>query len=55
MPAYTMCHAMEKLKLLRVVIREEFSRSRCEILIRDIEAAVSSLDRLNAQSIQHAR
>lgn len=43
-PAYTMAHAMEKLKLLRVVVREDFSRNRCEILIRDINAAIASLD-----------
>lgn len=35
---------VEKIKMLRVVVREDFSRSRCEILVRDIVAALHFLD-----------
>lgn len=54
-PAYTMAHAMEHLKLLRVVVREDFSRNRCEILVRDIIAAIASLDHWDAKEAEHHR
>jgi hypothetical protein len=31
----------ENMKLLRVVVREDFSRSRCDIFLRDLKDAVS--------------
>jgi hypothetical protein len=34
--AYTMAPNAGTLKLLRVVVREDFSRHRCEIFIRDL-------------------
>jgi glutamate decarboxylase len=50
-----MAHAMEHLKLLRVVVREDFSRNRCEILVRDINAAIASLDHWDAKEVEHHR
>lgn len=50
-----MAHAMEHLKLLRVVVREDFSRNRCEILVRDINAAIESLDHWDAKEVEHLR
>lgn len=36
----------DKLKLLRVVVREDFSRSRCETFIRDLTAVRLLVHRL---------
>ncbi|KAI8098516.1 glutamate decarboxylase [Halteromyces radiatus] len=54
-PAYTMAPKLEHKKLLRVVVREDFSRSRCEILIRDIVAAMKSLDLIDQKTIEAYR
>lgn len=42
---------VEHIKMLRVVVREDFSRSRCEILLKDIVAALSALDAADELSI----
>ncbi|KAK3080098.1 hypothetical protein LTS18_003127 [Coniosporium uncinatum] len=42
----------EKLKLMRVVVREDFSRSRCDALIVDIKMAVEHLDSLDQEQIK---
>ncbi|THH16691.1 hypothetical protein EW146_g3992 [Bondarzewia mesenterica] len=52
-PAYTMAPHAEKLKLLRVVVREDFSRHRCETFIRDLTAAVKSLDEMPKEVADH--
>ncbi|ORZ01684.1 glutamate decarboxylase [Syncephalastrum racemosum] len=52
-PAYTMAPKLEHLKMLRVVVREDFSRSRCEILVRDIIAALKSLDTLDEKAVEN--
>jgi len=39
-PAYTMAPPCEKLKLMRIVVREDFSRSRCDALIADFKVSV---------------
>lgn len=54
-PAYTMAPNVQHLKMLRVVVREDFSRSRCEIFVRDILAAVQSLDEADAIAIENKR
>jgi glutamate decarboxylase len=51
-PAYTMAPHSEKLKLMRVVVREDFSKSRCDALISDIKLAVSTLDRLDEKKVK---
>lgn len=45
----------EDVKLLRVVVREDFSKSRCDLLIRDILAVVKTLDAQDAKTIQETR
>lgn len=42
-PAYTMAPHSEKLKLMRVVVREDFSRSRCDALISDMKLVLETL------------
>ncbi|KIW04809.1 glutamate decarboxylase [Verruconis gallopava] len=51
-PAYTMAPHSEKLKLMRVVVREDFSKSRCDALICDIKFAIQTLDRLDEEKVK---
>ncbi|KAL5115499.1 hypothetical protein ACEQ8H_006640 [Pleosporales sp. CAS-2024a] len=51
-PAYTMAPHSEKLKMLRVVVREDFTRSRCDALIGDFKLALQTLDQLDEKKIQ---
>jgi len=43
-PAYTMAPHTESLKLLRVVVREDFSMHRCETFLRDLKSAIAQLE-----------
>jgi glutamate decarboxylase len=51
-PAYTMAPHSDRLKLMRVVVREDFSRSRCDSLVTDIKLALQTLGEMDKQSIQ---
>lgn len=51
-PAYTMAPHSEKLKLMRVVVREDFSRSRCDQLVADIKMAVQTLDGMDDKRLK---
>ncbi|KAF2028894.1 glutamate decarboxylase [Setomelanomma holmii] len=51
-PAYTMAPHSEKMKMLRVVVREDFTKSRCDALIADFRLAIQTLDQLDAKKIQ---
>ena len=51
-PAYTMAPDAGKLKLMRVVVREDFSRSRCDSLVADIKMAVETLEKMDAATIE---
>ena len=51
-PAYTMAPHSEKLKLMRVVVREDFSRSRCDALIKDIGIVLETLKEVDAQWVK---
>ena len=42
-PAYSMAASCHKLKLLRVVCRCDFSRSRCDRLIEDMQLVLKAL------------
>ncbi|KAG0744636.1 hypothetical protein G6F57_009144 [Rhizopus arrhizus] len=54
-PAYTMAPNVEHIKMLRVVVREDFSRSRCEILVKDIIAALRALDTSDKEAVAKRR
>ncbi|KAJ5707412.1 hypothetical protein N7488_007213 [Penicillium malachiteum] len=43
-PAYTMAPHSEKLQLMRVVVREDFSMNRCDSLLTDIKLALQTLE-----------
>lgn len=45
-PAYTMPKAIEKMVVMRVVVRREFSRDMADMLLSDIRQAVKELDML---------
>lgn len=47
-PAYTMAPHSEKMKLMRVVVREDFSRSRCDALIKDFKLVLDELKKTDA-------
>jgi glutamate decarboxylase len=51
-PAYTMAPNSEELKLLRVVVREDFSKSRCDQLLADFKLCVQVLDDMDAKQIK---
>ncbi|KAI9877799.1 MAG: hypothetical protein M1830_002770 [Pleopsidium flavum] len=51
-PAYTMAANATKLKLVRIVCRNDFSRSRCDSLIADVKAAVERLEKMERVTIQ---
>ena len=42
----------EKLKLMRVVVREDFSRGRCDSLISDIRAAVLTCRKMDPADLK---
>jgi len=51
-PAYTMAPHTDKLKMLRVVVREDFTKSRCEMLICDIRLSQQLLNDMDKESIR---
>jgi glutamate decarboxylase len=51
-PAYTMAPHTEQMKMLRVVVREDFSKSRCDTLIHDIKLCVGLLENADAETIK---
>ncbi|KAF3911051.1 hypothetical protein AA313_de0203743 [Arthrobotrys entomopaga] len=55
-PAYTMAPHSDQLKLMRVVIREDFTKPRCDQLIIDLKHAVETLDSMEPKEIEkHAQ
>jgi glutamate decarboxylase len=51
-PAYTMAPKTKDLKMLRVVVREDFSKSRCDQLLSDIKLCVGVLDNMDQLEIE---
>ncbi|KAF3482581.1 glutamate decarboxylase [Arthroderma uncinatum] len=51
-PAYTMAPHSEKLKLMRIVVREDFSRSRCDSLVCDFKLALSQLEAMDKKTLE---
>jgi glutamate decarboxylase len=45
----------EQMKMLRVVVREDFTKSRCDALIADFKLALQTLDSLDAKKIEENR
>lgn len=51
-PAYTMAPKAGSIKLMRVVVREDFSRSRCDSLVLDIKQAVETLMAMEPHTVE---
>lgn len=51
-PAYTMAPHTNDLKLMRVVVREDFSKARCDQLVSDIKLCVGILDEMDKDQIK---
>lgn len=51
-PAYTMAPKTDNLKMLRVVVREDFSKSRCDTLLNDIKLCCGVLDEMDKEAIK---
>lgn len=51
-PAYTMAPHTNDLKMLRVVVREDFTKNRCDALISDIRLCQQLLDQLDTESVR---
>ncbi|KAI1488866.1 glutamate decarboxylase [Biscogniauxia mediterranea] len=51
-PAYTMAPHTEHLKMLRVVVREDFTKNRCDALICDIKLCQGLLDELDKDAVK---
>jgi glutamate decarboxylase len=42
----------DKMKMMRIVVREDFSKSRCDALIADFKLALQTLDAMDAKKLQ---
>ncbi|KAL1868210.1 hypothetical protein Plec18167_008405 [Paecilomyces lecythidis] len=51
-PAYTMAPHSEKLKLMRVVVREDFTKARCDSLVQDFKLALQVLNDMDKANIE---
>ncbi|KAK5997786.1 Glutamate decarboxylase [Cladobotryum mycophilum] len=51
-PAYTMAPHTEQMKMLRVVVREDFSKSRCDMLLDDMKLCIGMLDKTDAETVK---
>lgn len=51
-PAYTLAPNAGKLKLMRVVVREDFSRSRCDALVCDLQMAMNELKKMDDSKLE---
>lgn len=45
----------EKMKLMRVVVREDFTKSRCDALIADFRLAIDTLDQMDAKRLEQQK
>jgi len=51
-PAYTMAPHSGELKMMRVVVREDFSRPRCDALVTDIKLALDTLNSMDQKRLE---
>ncbi|KAF2277191.1 glutamate decarboxylase [Westerdykella ornata] len=51
-PAYTMAPHSENMRLMRIVVREDFSKARCDALISDFKLALQTLDAMDAKKLK---
>lgn len=51
-PAYTMAPKSDKMKMMRVVVREDFSKARCDALVTDIKMALNTLIEMDKAQVE---
>ncbi|RHZ70288.1 hypothetical protein CDV55_102633 [Aspergillus turcosus] len=51
-PAYTMAPHSNQLKLMRIVLREDFSMDRCNVLVEDVKMAMKTLEEMDRSMIE---
>lgn len=51
-PAYTMAPNSNTLRLMRIVVREDFSMSRCDTLISDFRLALKTLSDMDKSMLE---
>jgi hypothetical protein len=54
-PAYTMAPHSDKMKLMRIVVREDFTKSRCDALLADFKLALQTLDSLDEKKLKEQK
>jgi glutamate decarboxylase len=54
-PAYTMAPHSDKMKLMRIVVREDFTKSRADALIADFKLALQTLDKLDEAKLKERK
>jgi len=54
-PAYTLAPHAETIKLMRVVVREDFSKASCDDLVHDLESAIESLAKIDPEQYKAIR
>lgn len=52
-PAYTLPPHADGMKVVRVVVREDFSRSRCDTFIRDLKDTIDYLEKAPTEVQKH--
>lgn len=51
-PAYTMAPNSQKMKMMRIVVREDFTKNRCNALLADFKLALGSLEKMDQELVQ---
>ncbi|KAF9889444.1 hypothetical protein FE257_007346 [Aspergillus nanangensis] len=51
-PAYTMAPHSNQLKMMRIVLREDFSLHRCNLLVEDFKMALKSLEEMDEEMVK---
>jgi glutamate decarboxylase len=51
-PAYTMAPHSNQLKMMRIVLREDFSMDRCNVLVEDMKMAMNTLEEMDRAMIE---
>jgi glutamate decarboxylase len=45
----------DKMKLMRIVVREDFTKSRCDALLADFKLALQTLDSLDEKKLKEQK
>jgi glutamate decarboxylase len=45
----------DKMKLMRIVVREDFTKSRCDALLADFKLALQTLDGLDEKKLKEQK